>query len=205
MLLRAPVFFQDSEVRVTGRRHVSGEGAIRDSSFTAHWTYSFLANRAYLRSRQITAVIPVNADHAANRREKGSRGGRPRPSTPSATRSAIPSNAASTSCASTAPSPRRTTCETASARVPSKSLPSASGCATRSPDPRNRHTGGLSFSAGSGRRPGRERHGRLPGRSAPRQGRHRPAMIGDGARPRGSASRPIRRSHRSARAGVDRR
>jgi hypothetical protein len=30
MLLRAPVFFRDSEVRVTGRHHVSGEGALRN-------------------------------------------------------------------------------------------------------------------------------------------------------------------------------
>src|ERR1700761_258723 len=30
MLLRAPVFFRDSEVRVTGRHHVSGEGALEN-------------------------------------------------------------------------------------------------------------------------------------------------------------------------------
>lgn len=39
--------------------------------------YSSAANRAYPRSRQITAVIPVKADQVANRRKKGSCGGRP--------------------------------------------------------------------------------------------------------------------------------
>jgi hypothetical protein len=59
--------------------------------------------------------------------------------------------------------------------------------------------GGLS--AGSGRRPGRERRGRLPERSAPERGRCRPAMIGAGKRRRVSESRPTRRFRRSARAG----
>jgi transposase len=39
--------------------------------------YSSKANRAYLRRRKITATIPVKVDQAANRRKKGSRGGRP--------------------------------------------------------------------------------------------------------------------------------
>jgi transposase len=39
--------------------------------------YSSRANRAHLRSRGITSIIPVKADQAANRRKKGSRGGRP--------------------------------------------------------------------------------------------------------------------------------
>jgi len=39
--------------------------------------YSSKANRAYLRHRGIKAVIPQKADQAANRRRKGSRGGRP--------------------------------------------------------------------------------------------------------------------------------
>ncbi|ROR34105.1 transposase, partial [Kitasatospora cineracea] len=34
-------------------------------------------NRAYLRRRGITAVIPEKADQAANRKRKGSAGGRP--------------------------------------------------------------------------------------------------------------------------------
>jgi transposase len=39
--------------------------------------YSFRANRAHLRRRRIRAVIPEKTDQAANRRNKGSRGGRP--------------------------------------------------------------------------------------------------------------------------------
>ncbi|GAA5114489.1 hypothetical protein GCM10023320_11750 [Pseudonocardia adelaidensis] len=40
-------------------------------------TYYSRANRAYLRSRQIPATIPVKADQVANRIKRGSRGGRP--------------------------------------------------------------------------------------------------------------------------------
>lgn len=39
--------------------------------------YSSKANRAYLRRRGIKAVIPVKKDQAANRRKRGSAGGRP--------------------------------------------------------------------------------------------------------------------------------
>lgn len=39
--------------------------------------YSSAGNRAYLRRRGIRAVIPVKDDQAANRRRRGSAGGRP--------------------------------------------------------------------------------------------------------------------------------
>jgi transposase len=39
--------------------------------------YSSRANRAYLRRHGIRAVIPEKADQAANRKRKGSTGGRP--------------------------------------------------------------------------------------------------------------------------------
>jgi transposase len=39
--------------------------------------YSSRANRAYLRRRHITAVIPEKADQAFNRKKKGRSGGRP--------------------------------------------------------------------------------------------------------------------------------
>ena len=39
--------------------------------------YSSKANRAYLRGRGIKAVIPVKDDQKANRRKRGSAGGRP--------------------------------------------------------------------------------------------------------------------------------
>jgi transposase len=38
--------------------------------------YSSAANRAYLRRRGIKAVIPVKEDQKANRRKRGSKGGR---------------------------------------------------------------------------------------------------------------------------------
>ena len=39
--------------------------------------YAGKANRAYLRRLGIRATIPIKADHAANRRKLGSKGGRP--------------------------------------------------------------------------------------------------------------------------------
>lgn len=39
--------------------------------------YSSRVNRCYLRRRRIRAVIPEKADQAANRKKRGSRGGRP--------------------------------------------------------------------------------------------------------------------------------
>ncbi|AEY86890.1 putative transposase [Streptomyces hygroscopicus subsp. jinggangensis 5008] len=39
--------------------------------------YSSRGNRAYLRRRQIKAVIPEKEDQATSRKKKGSRGGRP--------------------------------------------------------------------------------------------------------------------------------
>ncbi len=39
--------------------------------------YSSRGNRGYLRRRRIRAVIPEKADQAANRKKRGSHGGRP--------------------------------------------------------------------------------------------------------------------------------
>jgi hypothetical protein len=44
---------------------------LADKAYTSH------ANRDYLRRRGIKATIPIKADQAANRRKKGSKGGRP--------------------------------------------------------------------------------------------------------------------------------
>lgn len=54
-----------------------GRPATRPTAVAAHKAYSSKANRAYLRKRGITAVIPEKADQQANRKKKGSRGGRP--------------------------------------------------------------------------------------------------------------------------------
>jgi transposase len=54
-----------------------GRPRTRPAAVAADKAYSSRANRAYLRRRKIKAVIPEKADQAANRKKKGSRGGRP--------------------------------------------------------------------------------------------------------------------------------
>jgi transposase len=49
----------------------------RPDRVLADKAYSSHANRAYLRRRGIQATIPIKTDQAANRRNKGSAGGRP--------------------------------------------------------------------------------------------------------------------------------
>lgn len=63
-----------SKVRVrlpVGRPRTRPDAAAGDKA------YSSRAIRAHLRKRRIKAVIPEKKDQAANRRKKGSRGGRP--------------------------------------------------------------------------------------------------------------------------------
>lgn len=54
-----------------------GRPRTRPDRVLADKAYSSTANRAYLRGRGIRATIPVKDDQAANRRRKGSAGGRP--------------------------------------------------------------------------------------------------------------------------------
>ncbi len=54
-----------------------GRPRTRPRAVAADRAYSSRSNRAYLRGRGITAVIPEKTDQAANRRRKGSAGGRP--------------------------------------------------------------------------------------------------------------------------------
>ncbi|GAA2568834.1 hypothetical protein GCM10010398_68390 [Streptomyces fimbriatus] len=66
---------------------LSGPGILKGSTrahegqlppvFASHWTYSSRANRAHLQKRHTKAVIPEKKDRAANRKKRGSRGGRP--------------------------------------------------------------------------------------------------------------------------------
>ena len=63
-----------SKVRV---RLPVGRPRIRPAAVAGDKAYSSRANRAHLRKRRIEAVIPEMKDQAANRRKKGSRGGRP--------------------------------------------------------------------------------------------------------------------------------
>lgn len=63
-----------SKVRV---RLPAGRPRTRPAAVAGDKAYSSRANRAHLRKRRIKAVIPEKKDQAANRRKKGSRGGRP--------------------------------------------------------------------------------------------------------------------------------
>ncbi|ANB04013.1 transposase [Streptomyces ambofaciens] len=61
-------------IRVRG---LTGRRRARPDAIAGDKAYSSRANRAYLRRRRIRGVIPEKADQTANRRKKGSRGGRP--------------------------------------------------------------------------------------------------------------------------------
>lgn len=62
------------KVRVPGP---VGRPRTRPDAVAGDKAYSSRANRAHLRKRKIKAVIPEKADQAANRKKKGSKGGRP--------------------------------------------------------------------------------------------------------------------------------
>ena len=55
----------------------AGRPRSRPDRVLADKAYSSRANRAYLRARGITAVIPIKDDQITHRRNKGSSGGRP--------------------------------------------------------------------------------------------------------------------------------
>jgi transposase len=63
-----------AKVRVRGP---VGRPRTRPRAVAGDKAYSSRGNRAYLRRRRIKAVIPEKADQAANRKRKGSGGGRP--------------------------------------------------------------------------------------------------------------------------------
>lgn len=58
-------------------RQPVGRPRTRPDAVAGDKAYSSRGNRAYLRRRQVKAVIPEKEDQAANRKKKGSRGGRP--------------------------------------------------------------------------------------------------------------------------------
>jgi len=58
-------------------RSAGGRPRTRPDRVLADKAYSSGANRAHLRGRGIKATIPIKVDQAANRRKKGSKGGRP--------------------------------------------------------------------------------------------------------------------------------
>ena len=55
----------------------AGRARTRPDRVRADKAYSSAANRAHLRKRGIKATIPIKKDQAANRKKKGSAGGRP--------------------------------------------------------------------------------------------------------------------------------
>jgi len=63
-----------NKVRVRGP---AGRPRTRPGAVAGDKAYSSRGNRAHLRERGIKAVIPEKKDQAANRKKKGSRGGRP--------------------------------------------------------------------------------------------------------------------------------
>ncbi len=62
------------KVRVRGP---AGRPRTRPDAVAGDKAYSSRGNRAYLRKRNIKAVIPEKKDQAVNRKNKGRRGGRP--------------------------------------------------------------------------------------------------------------------------------
>jgi transposase len=63
--------------RIKVPRRGPGRPRRRPDRVLADKAYSSKANRAYLRRRRIKCTIPVKDDQAANRRKRGSKGGRP--------------------------------------------------------------------------------------------------------------------------------
>ena len=119
-----------NQVRIA--RRGTGRPRTRPGAAMADKAYSSAANRAYLRKRGITAVIPVKEDQKKHRRNRGRAGAVRLPSMPGGTRSATPSSAASASSSSSAPSPPATTNATTCTRPHSTSPRSGSGCETPS-------------------------------------------------------------------------
>lgn len=63
--------------RIRVPRPGGGRPRTRPDRVLADKAYAGRANRAFLRRHGIRATIPIKADHAANRRKLGSKGGRP--------------------------------------------------------------------------------------------------------------------------------
>jgi putative transposase len=63
--------------RLAGNRPGPGRPRTRPDAVLADKAYSSRTNRALLRSRGITTVIPQRADEIGHRRRRGSAGGRP--------------------------------------------------------------------------------------------------------------------------------
>ena len=69
--------FEPVLARIRIRRRGRGRPRTRPGQVLADKAYSGQRNRAHLRRRHIRAVIPERADEIRNRKNRGSRGGRP--------------------------------------------------------------------------------------------------------------------------------
>jgi transposase len=69
--------FRPVLARIRIRRRGPGRARTRPGRILADKAYSSRAHRSYLRQRHIQMVIPERADEVRNRKQRGSRGGRP--------------------------------------------------------------------------------------------------------------------------------
>jgi transposase len=80
VLTAGPAADSPQFIPVLGRIRVRGplgRPRTRPDAVAGDKAYSSRGNRAHLRKRRIKAVIPEKSDQAANRKKRGSRGGRP--------------------------------------------------------------------------------------------------------------------------------
>ncbi|WP_413752647.1 IS5 family transposase [Streptomyces sp. R-74717] len=95
--------------RICVSRPGAGRPRTRPDRVRADKAYASRKNRAYLRRRGIGCIIPDKADQARNRRELGSRGGRPPKFDPGDYKAGTWSSAASIASKGTGSWPRATT------------------------------------------------------------------------------------------------
>jgi transposase len=104
-----------------------GRPRTRPDYLLADKAYSSRLHRSMLRRRGIRHTIAEPDDQKANRRRKGSAGGRPPTFDHRLTSSDTPSNAASTGSNATAPSPHGMTSSPSATRPPSTSPSTTTG------------------------------------------------------------------------------
>ncbi len=105
--------------RIRVRRPQGGHPRTRPDHVGGDKAYSSRRNRRYLRRRQIKHTIPEPKDQRANRKRRGSNGGRPTASTQRSPSAATKPNGQSTGSRTTGPSTLVTTNAPTSSTAPS--------------------------------------------------------------------------------------